>query len=77
MHHDQIVLNSDHKIITGLTVDEKNLVANRVHDNDNDINNDDSATYINPQHLILFLTIIYQGISEAFAYVHLDVQNLQ
>ena len=55
----------DHYILTGLSIEQKNILIERI-DEKYDENNE-NASNINPQHLIIFLTLIYQGICEALA----------
>ena len=67
IYHDEVILNDDHQILTGLTIENKRVLEARIYNDNNDNNSQDNNNNINPQHLILFLTLIYQGLSEAFA----------
>jgi len=61
IYYEDVKLNFHHRTLTGLTFEEKDLLIARVEDN----NNNNNANEIKPQHLLLFLTLIYQGINEA------------
>ena len=61
--HYEDITNDDHYILTGLQIEEKNNLIQRIEENRN--KSDENEIQINPQHLLLFLTLIYQGICQS------------